>query len=203
MPRWQNLKNPFEEKFIRGYSVYPYGGCSNFPHYYSHFEGFGSDFKKNVRKHYPTPVSFLLQAPSLTSEKNYLDIDPEVKDIFGIPVARFHYEWGPNELMMFEHSKHVCAEIIRGAGGEVWGADSEPASPGHSLHETGPCRFGNDPKKFVTNRWSACHDVPNLYVADASMFPTPTDKTTTISIMAFTVRSCEHILEGFRQGAFA
>lgn len=203
MPRWQNFKNPFEEKFIRGYSVYPYGGCSNFPHYYSHFEGFGSDFKKNVRKHYPTPVSFLLQAPSLTSEKNYLDIDPEVKDIFGIPVARFHYEWGPNELMMFEHSKHVCAEIIRGAGGEVWGADSEPASPGHSLHETGPCRFGNDPKKFVTNRWSACHDVPNLYVADASMFPTPTDKTTTISIMAFTVRSCEHILEGFRQGAFA
>ena len=38
---------------------------------------------------------------------------------------------------------------------------------------------------------------------DASMFPTPTDKTTTISILAFTLRSCEHILEGFRQGAFA
>ena len=55
----------------------------------------------------------------------------------------------------------------------------------------------------MTNRWSACHDVPNLYVADASMFPTPTDKTTTISILAFTLRSCEHILEGFRQGAFA
>ena len=27
MPRWQNLKDPHEEKFIRGYSVYPDGGC--------------------------------------------------------------------------------------------------------------------------------------------------------------------------------
>jgi choline dehydrogenase-like flavoprotein len=202
MPRWQNLKSPFEEKFIRGYSVYPGGGCGGFPYHWSHFEGFGSEFKRSIRRYYPAPVSFLLQAPSLVSEKNYVDIDPEVKDIFGIPVARFHYEWGPNELMMLEHSKQTCAEIIRRAGGEVWGASTEPDPPGHSLHETGTCRFGNDPKKFVTNRWSACHDVSNLYVADASMFPTPTDKTTTISIMAFTLRSCEHILEGFRQGEF-
>ena len=34
MPRWQNLKNPREEKFIRGYSVYIGGGCAEFPGYY-------------------------------------------------------------------------------------------------------------------------------------------------------------------------
>lgn len=203
MPRWQNLKSPREEKFIRGYSVYPYGGCGDFPYYYDRFEGFGSEFKKKVRRYYPTPVSFLLQAPSLRSDRNYLDLDPGVKDIFGIPVARFHYEWGPNELMMLEHSKEVCAEIIRKAGGEVWGASSEPDPPGHSLHETGPCRFGNDPKKFVTGRWCNTHDVPNLFIADASVFPTPTDKTTTISIMAFTLRACEHLMECFKQGKFS
>ncbi|HEY7305902.1 MAG TPA: GMC family oxidoreductase [Bryobacteraceae bacterium] len=202
MPRWQNLKNPREEKFIRGYSMYPYGGCSDFPYYYEQFEGFGSELKQKVRRYYPSPVSFLLQAPSLTSPKNFIDLDPEVKDIFGIPVARFHYEWGPNELMMLEHSKEVCAEIIRKAGGEVWGASSEPDPPGHSLHETGPCRFGNDPKKFVTGTWCNTHDVPNLFIADASVFPTPTDKTTTISIMAFTVRACEHMIECFKQGQF-
>jgi glucoside 3-dehydrogenase (cytochrome c) catalytic subunit len=106
-------------------------------------------------------------------------------------------------LMMLEHSKEVCSEIIRKAGGEVWGMATEPDPPGHSLHETGPCRFGHDPKKFVTNQFSACHDVPNLYVADASMFPTPTDKTTTISIMAFTLRACEHIVDKFRHNEFA
>ena len=34
MPRWQNLKNPREEKFIRGYSVYMGGGCGEFPGHY-------------------------------------------------------------------------------------------------------------------------------------------------------------------------
>ena len=202
MPRWQNLKNPREEKFIRGYSVYPYGGCSDFPYYYEHFEGFGSELKQKVRRYYPSPVSFLLQAPALPSPKNFIDIDPDVKDIFGIPVARFHYEWGPNELLMLEHSKEVCSEIIRKAGGEVWGAGSEPDPPGHSLHETGPCRFGSDPKKFVTGRWCNTHDVPNLFIADASVFPTPTDKTTTISILAFTIRSCEHMINCLKQGKF-
>ncbi len=30
MPRWQNLDNPRQEKFIRGYSVYPDGECAEF-----------------------------------------------------------------------------------------------------------------------------------------------------------------------------
>jgi len=37
-------------------------------------------------------------------------------------------------------------------------------------------------------------------VCDASVFVTPTDKTTTISIMAFTLRSCEHMIENLRRG---
>ena len=39
MPRWQNLTNPQEEKFIRGYSVYMGGGCGEFPGYYRPHRG--------------------------------------------------------------------------------------------------------------------------------------------------------------------
>jgi len=200
MPRWQNLKDPREEKFIRGYSVYAYGGCGSFPWYYEELEGFGSDFKKKIKRHYPTPVSTQIQAPSLPSPTNYVDIDPEVKDKFGIPALRFHFQWGPNELLMWEHSKQVCADILRTAGAEIWGMGDQPERAGYSLHETGVCRFGNDPKKFVTNRFGQTHDVPNLYVCDASVFPFCTDKTTTISILAFTLRTCEHLIENFRRG---
>jgi choline dehydrogenase-like flavoprotein len=199
MPRWQNLDNPRREKFIRGYSMYAYGGCSEFPYYYDQFEGFGSRFKREIRRHYPTPIAFQIQAPSLPSPTNYLDIDPQVKDIFGIPVARFHFQWGPNELLMWEHSKQICAEVLKAAGGEPWGAGNGPETPGFSQHETGPCRFGNDPKKFVTNCFGQCHDVNNLYVCDASVFPFCTDKTTTLSILAFTLRTCEYMIENFRR----
>jgi choline dehydrogenase-like flavoprotein len=200
MPRWQNLKNPREEKFIRGYSVYPGGGCSEYPWYASQAEGFGSSYKREVKRRYPTPVSFTIQAPSLRSDTNYVDIDPEVKDAYGIPAARIHFQWDENVLKMWEHSKQVCAEVIRSAGGVYEGSADEPAIPGWSLHETGTCRMGNDPKRSVTNRFGQTHDVPNLYVCDASVFLNCTDKTTTISILAFTLRTCDHLIENFRRG---
>ena len=71
--------------------------------------------------------------------------------------------------------------------------------PGTSLHETGTLRMGNDPKKFVTNRFGQTHDVPNLYICDASVFPNCTDKTTTISILAFSLRTTEHLIDNLKK----
>lgn len=200
MPRWQNLKNPHEEKFVNGYSVYPWGGCTEYPWYATQVEGFGSSFKKAVKRRYPTPVNFTIQAPSLPSPTNFVDIDPKVKDKFGIPAARLHFQWDENVLAMWRHSKEACREVLTAAGGVYeGGADNEPHSPGWSLHETGTCRMGDDPKHFVTNKFGQTHDVPNLYVCDASVFPGPTDKTTTISILTFSLRTSEYLLENFNQ----
>ena len=101
---------------------------------------------------------------------------------------------------MFEHSKQACAELLHASGGVHEGSEKDPNMPGWSLHETGTCRMGNDPKHFVTNRFGQTHDVKNLYVCDASVFPSSTDKTTTISIMAFTLRTCDHMLDNFKNG---
>lgn len=200
MPRWQNLKNPREEKYIRGYSIYPTGGCAGFPWYYQQLEGYGAGFKQNIKRYYPTPVSFYCQCPSQRSDTNYVEIDPEVKDLYGIPVARIHFNWGPNELLMWEQAKEICANVIKASGGEVWGTGDRPNTPGYSLHETGTCRMGNDSRKFVTNRFGQTHDVPNLYICDASVFLNCTDKTTTLSILAFSLRTCEHLIENLRRG---
>jgi choline dehydrogenase-like flavoprotein len=199
MPRWQNLKNAKQEKFIRGYSVYPDGGCGEFPWYFNQIEGFGREFKRAIKRRYPTPVSFYIQAPTQRSDSNYVDIDPVVKDIYGIPAVRIHFEWDKNTLLMWEHGKRACEDLLRASGAEYLGA-GEIDVPGTSLHETGTCRMGNDPKNFVTNRFGRTHDVSNLYVADASVFPNCTDKTTTISILAFSLRASEHLIEDFKKG---
>jgi choline dehydrogenase-like flavoprotein len=201
MPRWQNLENPKQEKYIRGYSIYPTGGCDSFPWYHRHIEGFGSALKRDIKRHYPTPVSFYCQIPSLSSPTNYVDIDPDVKDAYGIPAVRVHFQWGPNELMMWDQAKEVCSSVIKASGGEVWGVGDKPNTPGYSLHETGTCRMGDDPKHFVTNRFGQTHDVPNLYVCDASVFLSCTDKTTTLSILAFSLRTSEYLIENLRKGA--
>jgi choline dehydrogenase-like flavoprotein len=200
MPRWQNLKNPREQKFIRGYSVYLGGGCGEFPGHYSQLEGFGSEYKRNIKRYYPAVISSYIQAPCLPSPTNYIDIDPDKSDIFGIPQLRFHYRWGQNELLMWEHSKQVLSDLFKAMGGEMWSADVEPNRMGTSLHEVGVCRMGNNPKTSVTNKWAQTHDVPNLYICDASIFPYQTDKTTTMPLVAFAMRTCDNMLTNFKKG---
>ena len=199
LPRWQNLDHPKAEKFIRGYSVYPAAGCGEFPDYYEDIKGFGHDFKREIKRRYPTPVGFYIQAPTQRSDHNFVDIDPTVKDIYGIPAARLHFEWDANTLAMWEHGKQVCEQLIRASGGEYQGSAKEPDMPGTSLHETGTLRMGNDRKKFVTNRFGQAHDMPNLYICEASVFPKCTDKTTTISILAFRLRTSEYLLDHLRK----
>jgi choline dehydrogenase-like flavoprotein len=176
------------------------GGCESFPGYYKQIEGFGVEFKRNIKRYYPTPIGGLIQAPTLPSDSNYIDIDPNKQDIFGIPQLRFHFQWGRNELLMWEHCKNTMLDLFKAMGAEIWGADDEPNRPGTSLHETGVCRMGNDPKRYVTNKWAQAHDIPNLYIADASIFPSPTDKTTTMPIIAFTMRTCDYMLGNFKGG---
>lgn len=200
LPRWQNLQAPRQQAFIRGYSFYPGGGCDQFPDYYDDIEGFGASYKAEIKRRYPTPVSLTVQAPSQRSDKNFVDIDPVKKDVFGIPQVRFHFEWDENTLKMWEHSKQVAQEIFHNMGA-VYQGHGEPESPGWSLHETGTCRMGNDPRHFVTNRFGQTHDVPNLYAADASLFLNCTDKTTTLSVLAFSLRTSEYVVEQFRTGA--
>lgn len=201
MPRWQNLRDPHQEAFVRGYSLYPTGGCAEFPWYHAQLEGFGAELKRAIKRFYPTPVSFYCQIPSLPSPGNFVDLDPELKDAYGIPVARVHFQWGPNELLMWEHARRTTAEVIAAAGGEQWGAGKEPYTPGWSLHETGTLRMGDDPKRFVTNRFGQCHDVANLFACDASVFLGCSDKTTTLSILAFALRTSEYLAEQLRTGA--
>jgi choline dehydrogenase-like flavoprotein len=102
---------------------------------------------------------------------------------------------------MWEHSEDSCREIFKNAGAEYEG-DGEPESPGYSLRETGTCRVGNDPRQFVTNRFGQTHDVPNVFVCDASTFANCTDKTTTLSILTFALRTSEYVVGQFKNGRF-
>jgi choline dehydrogenase-like flavoprotein len=43
--------------------------------------------------------------------------------------------------------------------------------PGRSYHEAGTLRMGRDPNSSVTDERGKVHGVPNLFVADAGLFP--------------------------------
>ena len=101
---------------------------------------------------------------------------------------------------MWEHSKQVMIDLFKAMGGEFWGMDDEPNRPGTSLHETGVCRFGNDPKTIRHQQVGAdSRRAESLHLRREHLSDC-TDKTTTMPIVAFTMRTCDHMLGNFKKG---
>jgi len=60
-------------------------------------------------------------------------------------------------------------------------------------HTCGTCRFGDDPASSVLDRDNRAHDVRNLYVADASFFPSSGGTNPSLTIAANALRVAEAI----------
>ena len=129
-----------------------------------------------------------------------VDLDPVVKDRWGIPVLRFHYEFGDNERKMCEDMVATAREMFEEAGIEVLGADRTILTEGWSIHELGTARMGNDPKTSVLNSFQQSHDVRNLLVVDGSSHVSASCQNPTWTIMALAWRSCEHLADEMKRG---
>ena len=62
-------------------------------------------------------------------------------------------------------------------------------------HQNGTIRFGDDPKTSALNRDCRAHEVDNLYVVDASFFPSSGAVNPALTIMANALRVGDHLLE--------
>lgn len=165
--------------------------------------GFGSDWKRRLREVNVCHASMNMQGSLVSSSKKYVDLDPERKDRFGLPLPRVHLHYEQNDIAMAEDMIQTCEEIIRTAGGEVL------SSPGHVNagklqidynHWVGTVRMGPDPKSSVLNTACQSHDVINLFVGDASVFAAYPEKNPTLTNIALSWRMSEHLIEKFRRG---
>jgi choline dehydrogenase-like flavoprotein len=64
-----------------------------------------------------------------------------------------------------------------------------------ATHPQSTCGMGSDPSKSVVNDFGESHDVPGLFVADASVFPTSLGAPPQITTAALADRTARHILE--------
>jgi choline dehydrogenase-like flavoprotein len=62
-------------------------------------------------------------------------------------------------------------------------------------HQNGTIRFGRDPKTAALDVYCKAHDVDNLYVVDASFFPSSGAVNPALTIMANALRVGDHLLE--------
>ena len=141
----------------------------------------------------------------IPNEDSYCEVDPDKKDVWGIPVLRFHWKWSEHEERQAAHMQKTLAEIIETMGGRVT-SPPEPDGkkaiyPGGSIiHEVGTTCMGNDPKNSVLNQFCQAWEVKNLFVTDGGPFVSNADKNPTLTIMANAWRATDYLLEELRKG---
>lgn len=123
-------------------------------------------------------------APQLS---NRVDLDPKIKDVDGLPVARVTYRSHAFELSASEFYRPKMLDILM-ASGAKWAAIAPLDDIPKTAHQHGTLRFGTDPSKAVCDANGRFHDLGNLYAADGSLFPTSSGFNPTLTIVALACR---------------
>lgn len=160
--------------------------------------GFGREFKGNVRAMVPALVVLGCQGQTLPNSSNYVDLDPELRDGFGLPAIRLHFRLGESELAMMRDMRAVTRAILEAAGGVVITPDARGGID--ASHYVGTCRMGTDPARSVLNPYCQSHEVKNLFVVDGSSFPYYPEKNPTETVVAISLRAAEYLGKQLQKG---
>ncbi len=199
VPRFRNL-NGAKSDFIRGYGFEGGSGTGMIPGTAYDTPGFGEEYKKHVRDYAGAVIDMGGFGEVLARYENWVDLDPEVKDQWGVPALRFHYKFGDNEKKMVKDMAVSAREMFEAAGFVITSITDKPLTEGWSIHELGTSRMGNDPKKSVVNQFQQAHDVKNLLIVDGSTHVSASAQNPTWTIMALCWRSCDHLADEMKRG---
>ena len=129
IPNFQNIDARTQRKdFIRGYVMNATGGQTEYPAFAANVPGYGSEWKKEIKSRYVAQARvWNAGAEMLARKENFVELDPEVKDAWGIPVLRIHFTHSDNDYKLIEDFQQRAEELFRKAGGEVMSGPVTPA----------------------------------------------------------------------------
>jgi choline dehydrogenase-like flavoprotein len=195
-----------ELNFARGYH-FEFGGGFSAPSMSmgQYADGYGLAMKRDLKRRYGCGLGFALRGEMLPSADCYMEVDDQVRDKWGIPVAKFHWKWSQQELNQAEHGWESVNRIVNAAGGQVLTEKKSPEEMlkkgGEIIHEVGTTRMGESPRDSVTNQYGQTWDSPNLFVMDGGVFASNPHKNCTLTLMTLAMRSADHLAGEMNRGA--
>lgn len=142
------------------------------------------EFLRDATAHFAFMVGFCGGVPSADNRVMLSSRE----DRNGMPLARVEHAFTEGLLAMRAYLQRQGARVVEAAGArEVW--TTTPAVG----HVTGGTIMGDDPRASVVDGYGCCHDVPNLVLAGAGIFPTATGTSPTYTLMAVSARSADRL----------
>ncbi|MDE3195186.1 MAG: GMC family oxidoreductase [Acidobacteriota bacterium] len=159
----------------------------------------GAGYKKALREEANRRMTILSFVTQMPLETNRVDLDPEVKDEWGLPAMRITTTSHPDDVKNMEFFRQKGIEVLEAAGAKkVW---APPVADAHGgAHNRGTCRMGNDPKKSVVDKYHRAHDVPNLFIVDGSVMVTGGRNHPTMTIQALAFRAADRLIDSAKKG---
>jgi gluconate 2-dehydrogenase alpha chain len=160
----------------------------------------GAAYRDFLAKSFTRYVGITAQTENLPYADQAIDLDPNVRDAWGLPAPRMTYDWRrPNERARIDFLFGKLEEIARASGAtKVWRAPTGQGAPG--AHHEGGTRMGSDPKTSVVNRYGQSWDIPNLFIIGSSTFPTMgSGFNPTLTIQALAYMSADAIVNRYRK----
>ena len=150
---------------------------------------------------------FTMQGEDLPQPTNRVDLDPAVRDVRGFPAARTTYLPHRFEQAASAHYAPLLQAVLdeMGADWTIVTTSPDPEATGsygdfispipNSKHVMGTVRMGDDPATSVVDRWGRFHDVPNLAVADSSVFVTSAGYGPTLTLVTLALRNARALVD--------
>ena len=150
-------------------------------------------------------ASLTMIGEDLPQLENRVDLDPELRDFHRVPIPRISYTPHRFEQAAAAHFGKRLKEIVDATPG-AWpasppqphgaprpGAVADGQGPFTTAHVLGTARMGHDPGTSVTDAYGRLHDVPNVIVADGSVFASSGGANPTLTIMALALRAARSL----------
>jgi choline dehydrogenase-like flavoprotein len=167
------------------------------------FPGYGLALKRGLKEANICNAGMNMQGSLLISPRKFVDLDRSRLDRFGQPLPRVHLTYEQSDIAMGQDMVETCEEIIRAGGGEVFSTPGKVTADKLVIdynHWVGTVRMGRDPKASVVNTDCQSHEIPNLFVGDASVFAAYPEKNPTLTNIALSWRMSDNLVEKSRRG---
>jgi choline dehydrogenase-like flavoprotein len=184
--------------------------CNSFvslPYYFTNMrprgaKRWGLAHKQFQYKNYKRFIRVNGPVEEMPNFESRVEVDPVVKDHWGIPVSRISGAKNPNDRVVAEFIAGKAETWLKEAGAvETWkGIPGMGVSGGQ--HQAGTCRMGNDPQTSVVNRYCQSHEIDNLFVVDGSVHVTNGTFNPALTIFAVAYWASDYIKQQWKNGAF-
>ena len=130
---------------------------------------------------------------------NFVVINKEKKDKYGLPTLTFDAILRDNELKMRKDMANDAAEMLEAAGFKKVKTRDAEIGIGLGIHEMGTARMGKDPKTSVLNKWNQVHACKNVFVTDGSFMTSAACHNPSLGYMAFTARAVDYAVNELKK----